>query len=382
MATKNNTNNTMNTVANNIVCPVCGSQLEVTVSHTCNAEPHVIATRNSDDVTYIPKTKAQLTIEKMQSAGIDTTNFFAINLGGGNSAVGRKDDSGVSIVAEDDPIFMMIQQDGTVANGNLFRRWILRQLAGMEYIGKQPAGVTKSLRWKGYEYSIGMMTEEFRVQARLWEQGDTENFNDRNVWFNRDTAVAVAQDYLQQLKAHIDDLAVKHCKGVEYKRIHRIDIFVADLDALVYSPLRRNIRKIANTRSPKALYEAFRDFRKLSFKTSGRYYRDVVFTCAWENKQCKAFVDAYKGVGGHAAAKNLILFHNCLVTDEYGVKHTNRHDSMECLTAYRDMYAKRGEGYKMLGFWKALVESNGIDFNKKLAEWRKAKRERMAAKRA
>lgn len=316
-----------------------------------------------------------------QDAPQDNGNAQAQN-NNGNSAVGRKDESGVNIVPEDDPIFMMIQQDGTVANGNLFRRWILRQLAGMEYIGKQPAGVTTSLRWKGYEYSIKMMTEEYRVQARLWGQGDTENFNDRNVWFNRETAVAVAQDYLQQLKAHIDDLAVKHCKGVEYKRIHRIDIFVDDLDALVYNPLRRNIRKIANTRSPKALYEAFRDFRKLSFKTSGRYYRDVVFTCAWDTKQCKAFVDAYKGVGGHAAAKNMILFHNCLVTDEYGVKHTNRHDSMECLTAYRDMYAKRGEGYKMLGFWKALVESNGIDFNKKLAEWRKAKRKRMVAKRA
>ena len=80
-------------------------------------------------------------------------------------------------------------------------------------------------------------------------------------------------------------------------------------------------------------------------------------------------MDAYKGTGAFFTMQNLIRFHNCTAIDDRG-KRLNKFQSLAFLSAKAEEY-RDGDGWRLLAMLKKMLDDNGIDIQKKMAEWRK-----------
>ena len=181
-------------------------------------------------------------IEALSRAGVDVSNLFAMQGSGGGEYVVSNKDGKLSILADDDPIFCAILSQGTVPNRRLFRRWVMAQMFHMlsyrDYLCKEPVGVTEMIRRLGYEYQWKMLLSELRAQMKM-EPRDLASFSERNRWFNVRVVEAIAQEYVEHLTRYVDELPVKKCKGIPYKRVGGENIFEQDLYNKLYGPPHR-----------------------------------------------------------------------------------------------------------------------------------------------
>ena len=233
---------------------------------------------------------------------------------------------------------------------------MFHMLSYKDYGAWSPVGVTEMIHRLGYEYQWKMLLGELRAQMKM-ERNDPENFADRNRWFNVKVATAMAEDYIEHLKAHVDGLPVKKCKGIPYKRLGSHNIFVQDLHSKLYSPLRLATYHIGAAKNATQLYNAVKKFNDKRFKMKHA------------TPQSKAWIDAYKGVGAFYAMQNLIRFHNCTAIDDSG-RRLDKYQSLAFLSAKAEEY-KNGNGWRLLAVLKKMLDDNGIDIKKKMAQWRR-----------
>ena len=339
----------------NVTCPACGTQLAVTGNG-------VVAAVENQAPAKRPKT-AQERIEALSRAGVDVSNLFAMQGSGGGEYVVSNKDGKLSILADDDPIFCAILSQGTVPNRRLFRRWVMAQMFHMlsyrDYLCKEPVGVTEMIRRLGYEYQWKMLLSELRAQMKM-EPRDLASFSERNRWFNVRVVEAIAQEYVEHLTRYVDELPVKKCKGIPYKRVGGENIFEQDLYNKLYGPLHRAAGRIRYAKNAAQLYNAIKAFDDLRVRLPH------------ETPQCKAWVDAYKGAGAFHTMQNLIRFHGCLAIDDKGMQ-LDKDRSLVFLSLQADRY-KNGGGWRMLAMLKKMLDDNGIDVAKKMKEWRNSKR--------
>lgn len=308
------------------------------------SEMQQVSNNSNEAAVTMPK-KAQERIDALKKAGVDTSNLFAV----GEGMVVRMVNGVPTQVEDDDPVYKAIMAAGTVPDRRLFRRWVLAQTFYM-----LRRDYTQQMHNKGYEYTWKMLEEEFRVQAKLYGH-DNENFTQRNRFFNRNVAVAMASDYMKQLHDYIDSLHTRKCKGVPYKRFRGRDVFVDDLYSKVYAPISRLIRKIENADSPFKLYVAVHNFNEVRVRLH------------WETRQSDAWVDAYKGAGAYYSMQNLIRFHGMTLRIKNGKVPFAGGTAIRVLN---DM-AQRKKGWELLGILKEALEYNHIDIDKKMASWQK-----------
>ena len=354
-----------------VLCPQCGTEFEI-----AKAEFTAVATvigRNSglgivypkvagqNKPTKQPKT-AQERIDALRNAGVDVGNLFAMHGANGGDYVASNRNGMLTILEDNDPIFNHIIEQGTVPNKRLFRRWVMAQMFHMmsytPYRSKEPEGVTYMIHRLGYEYQWKMLMDELHAQMKM-EGRDIANFSDRNRWFNADVVVKMANDYVSELKKHVETMKVRKCKGTPYKRIKSCNIFVSDLHKKIYNPLNMAIIRIGQAKSASQLYIAAKKFNDLRIKM------------AWDTAQSNAWVDAYKGSGAFFTMQNLIRFHNCIAIDDAG-KPLDKSQSLAFLSVKAEMY-KDGEGWRLLAVLKKMLSDNNIDIKRKMAEWRKRK---------
>lgn len=294
-------------------------------------------------------------MEKLNMAGINTSKYFTVDLDNGTKIHLIVDENGNCTQVKNDPIANQIIEDGYVRNTKLHRRFVMAQMFHMlnyvSYDGSS-SGYNECLkRMYGYDYTLKMMTEEVKVLSKL-EVRDTESFNERVHFFNKDVVVAVLEDYLDKLKKHIDALPNRNCKGVPYKRIKGVNVFNADLDKKIYAPVRMYIGSIKYARNYKQIYEALekfmRNYIKLSYKTP----------------KSKVWIDTFKGEGAYYTLKNLIMFHDCKVLVNYYFYTTE--ESMVVLNNRLNEY--HGEGWRMFAFMNKVIADNNFDFYEKMDE--------------
>lgn len=351
-----------------VSCSKCGAKSEtakgeftavITVVGKGLGLEAVVTEHSSSD--KLPKT-AQERIDALRSAGVDVGNLFAMRGANGGEYIASNKDGILSMLDDNDPIFNQIIEQGTVPNNRLFRRWVMAQMFQMmsytPYRSKEPEGVTYMIHRLGYEYQWKMLMDELYAQMKM-EGRDTVNFSDRNRWFNTGVVVAMAQDYVTQLKKRIDTMKVKKCKGVPYKRISNRNVFVSDLQTKIYNPLYLAIARIKQVKNAAQLYAATKKFND----------RRIKMAC--DTTQSNAWVDAYKGSGAFFTMQNLIRFHNCVAIDDAG-KRLDKFQSLAFLSVKAEMY-KNGEGWRLLAVLKKMLSDNNIDIKKKKAEWRKRK---------
>lgn len=341
----------MSTKTFTTVCPSCGNAIDVTLSeHTC-------ATAVKRGAT---KAKAEDRLEALRKAGVNVANFFAMRGADGEDMLVRLEGGKIQQVNDDDPIFARIEAKGTIPNSTLYRRWVMSQMFHMLRKTRWNDGnFHQNLKCKGYEYMWKMTEEEFKVQARL-EGRDKENFEARNLWFNRELAVSMCNQYLYDVKKYFDGLTTRKCKGVPYKTVHGTHIFVHDFDYKVLNPLRKAHYEIGRAKNATTLYLAFQKFNRARV------------SLAWQTPQYKDWQNAYKGVGAFYTMKSLILFHDCHFFDEAHRRlFNNQKGDLMCLNLKAKACARDGEGWRMLSALEKMIADNGIDIDKTISSWRK-----------
>lgn len=360
-----------------IVCPTCGTEFAIPEHETVGfgtiigrdsnlgtIHPIVVGqttttthTNTSSNNQTSKQMKAIEKLEALRAAGVNVDNLFSMAGISGQETIARLQDGQLTIVPEDDPIFAAIINGGTVPNRRLFRRWVMSQVFHMmNHKGLNGDGFVAALNAKGFQYQWKMMLEEFRVQSVL-AVSDPENFKERNRWFNSQRFIECAEDYIEQVRAFVKSLRIKHCKHMEYVRIRRRNVFVADLEAKVYRPLYDLIEEARYTDNPKKLYNIVSRFVKQMKMTHYEY--GITMSAS--------FKDAYKGAGAYFTMKNLILFHGA--TFKVGCVKTNQERSLVILEAKAKEY--QYEGWRLFGVMKKLIADNNIDIVKKMNEWKK-----------
>ncbi len=320
------------------------------------------------------KTKAQMRIEALKAAGVDVSNYFTM---GADMVV--KAENGAVVPIEDDAqtldaVGKQIVEGGYVSNWKLFRRWVMSQMFHMlRSMEVRRRSFNQELQWKGYEYQWSMLERELCAQMKMRKHGDYSNQVLREMWFNGKVAYGMAMDYIDKLKAYIennlvyrkqdmnkpvDERRYKHtCKGVAYVRLANEDIFVSDLQKKVYTPLFRMAYKMQSAPSINTLYNTLHEFNK----TRKHLH--------WDTKQASAFINAYKGSGSYYTMRNLIMFHgarfhvNGVAMSETQSLNRVNELAKDCINAH--------EEWRMLGILKELIKDSGISIQGKIDEWKK-----------
>lgn len=105
-----------------------------------------------------------------------------------------------------DAVGKKIVEGGYVNNWKLFRRWVTAQIFGMlRDMKSDKMSFNELLQRKGYEYQWRMLENEFYAQAKMQEHGDTENLSKRGIFFNECTFSGMVDDYIEKLKAYVND---------------------------------------------------------------------------------------------------------------------------------------------------------------------------------
>lgn len=297
-------------------------------------------------------------METLNNAGINTGRFFNVTLPEGlkpgSSIKVIISENGEPIVFEDekvnnDPIFNQIIEDGYVRNTKLHRRFVTTQMFRM--LNSEEGYDAYLRKYYGYMYQFDMMLEEIRVISKL-EDRDQESYKERSHFFTKKVVITTCEDYLAKLTKHVDGLQIHKCKGVPYKKVKGINIFVDDLNKKLYQPVRNQIWRIEHTKNYKELYIELKKFM-------GKMVR-----LPYETKKCKAWIDAYKGAGAYYTLKNLVMFHNCKISDCYGWYY--KMDAVKYIQRYLDKYQE--EGWRYMAMLKEVIEKNQFDFRARMKE--------------
>ena len=359
-----------------VVCPKCGAEMKIqeheslTIGISIGKDSGLgtvelpLASNEQSNSNNKAEMKASKKIEAMKAAGINVNNLFSVTNSEGVERIARLECGTMVFLSDNDPVLASIFSDGDVPNHRLFRRWIMSQVFHMltkkDWNTGKEIGFIKALQQKGYRYSWKMLVDELKVQAKL-QQSDYENFIQRNRWFNKSVVMEMADDYTAQLEKVIQEAltSCKHCKGVPYITLGGRNIFVEDLHKKVYNKLRNVRVDIKLSNSAFKLYEATLEFYNFIKDTYSPY----------EMPMSQAFKDAYKGAGGYFTMRNLIMFHDCVMSDTFGCT-LSKSDSLDKLEKMAEQY-KDSKGWCMFGAMKELIAKNNINIYEKMAEWRK-----------
>jgi len=345
-----------------VVCPECGAEFDILAQHEHTVQnATVIGADSGMGTIYLPVSKRG---DALKAAGIDISKYFSIQLPNGGSQWMRMGGDGVPVaVAADDPVLKAIASQGTVPNRSLFRRWIMSQ---MFHALQSSEGITGWMAVRGYDYQWRMFIEELRVQAKLYGR-DMENFRARNRWFNKQVAVAMAGHFVEEVMKACKDRPQHKCKGTPYIKFDYKDVFVDDIRKKIIEPISSRIHAIRYADSPQKLYEAVK-----KFWYEGR--------CKGSNAydQCPEWKDAFKGAGAYFTMQNLLRFHGALypLAADFGRERCSDLEKLEKLAGHY----KDGEGFRLIGVMKLMLRECGIDIDKKMQEWSKAKAAKQASK--
>jgi hypothetical protein len=290
-------------------------------------------------------------MSKLNNAGVDTSKNFTIDLENGGKVHIIIDEHGNPVKVED-PIAREIITDGYVRNTKLHRRFVMAQmfhaLNYKSYDGRKE-GYNEYIKRFGIKYEFDMMLEEIRVLGKL-EIRDTATFIERSHFFTKDVIAQTMTDYVSALKEYVEKLPNKNCKGVPYKRIKGMNVFVADLQKKVYAPLERDINRLKYASNYNEMYRIVRSFMS-----------DMIHL-PYDTPKSKAWIDAYKGEGAFYTLKNLVMFHNCgIIVDGKAV-----FGAAAVSVLNKRLREYKGEGWRMFALMKKVIKDNNFDFHKRM----------------
>lgn len=374
-----------------VVCPRCGAEIAI------SEQEHVTIglTIGSDSglgVIELPlannNKKAVDRIKQLEDAGIDVSSLFAMT----------KPDGGQVIAIRLDSVVTEIKGGGDVRSSHLFKQHVLAQMFKMlltrnfdrklrEYVTKKcsdgtydMSSYTERMKTFGYDYTWRVLVEELGRQESMFKHGDTKCFREDNRWYNKELAVAMIDDYFDQLKSllysHKTHLYKKTGETyICYSGAEKILKGKKDSDygylylsefAQVFRAIKMYREAIQKAMTPRALYNAVKAFVMVMptlYSRSSKLEDRKQFT----PHQCKEWQDAYKGYGAFFSMQNLIRFHRCVFFENR--KRMTKEASLKKL----DSMAAKEAGWYLLGMLKKLIVDNNINIEAKQKEWKEKK---------
>lgn len=340
----------------NVTCPNCGAELTIK-----NGKPAVKVNRADSG-----QPSGDLTVE-------------------GVMAMLKGNPDAMAVFAE---VSYRIKESGYLDVKGIVRRWIPSQCLHMI---NSRLGFHGSLVARKYDYCWTVLLNDLKKQAKFYKEKDTEGLNDRNRWYNKNVAVAMAEHFIYKLDKTVKEMKYYHhgkkvyvkirCKWLNQgKGVHINEM------AKLFDPLEEASKKIQNTTVPSTLYEAASEFYAL--------VRQIKWT---PDTMCVQFTNAYKAAGAYYTMKDLIMFENCLmkVNDSVGtgsvayIRNSHRYfvdkeKSLKLLEDKAEGIAKAGSenaGYEMLGLLKDFLEYNHFDYDKTFQDWADQSAARRATRR-
>ena len=292
-------------------------------------------------------------MNKLNESGVNVGKYFTVNLENGTSIHLIIDEHG-NPVKVDDTIANNIIEDGYVRNTKLHRRFVMAQMfQGLNYVSwdKKRTGYNAWLKNFGINYEFEMMLEEIRVLSKL-EERDRDTFIERSHFFTKDVIAKTMEDYVVELKNHIDKLPTKKCKGVPYKRIKGNNIFVVDIEKKVYAQFSIDICRVKYASNYNELYKIVKNFMS------------KMMVLPYGTPKSRAWIDAYKGEGAFYTLKNLVMFHGCGVE----VNGHMVYGAVAVTVLNKRLNEYHGEGWRMFALMKKVIADNKFDFKKRMEE--------------
>lgn len=319
-------------------------------------------------IKKVNKMTVEERIEALKQAGVDVSHLFSMKGAAGGEMLASNANGKLTIVQDDDPIYGYIKSQGDIPNRQLFRRWVMSQMfhilaQGIENKNRRACRPTKNttevIRGFGYEYQWKMTINELYAQMKMFKNGDMVNFNDRNLWFNKEVVLDMIDDYIVQLSKKLEKANRKNCKGVPYIKVGGQNVFVEDVPRKIFRPLNTAKFQVLYSSDPETLYYNIVKFNNTRLKVVKKIK---------EMKQAEAWLNAYKGSGAYFTMQNMIRFHGCVFMSEKGTK-LSKSNSLQRLTSLSKKYYD--EGWRMIGVLKQMLLDNNIDIEKKMSEWKK-----------
>lgn len=290
--------------------------------------------------------------------------------------------SGVSVSAVQAVLNIIgkIEDDGYLDVNGIVRRWIPSQCLHMLY---SEDGFHASLQYRGYEYCWKVLVDDLKKQSVLYVEKDMEAYADRNRWYNKELAKAMAKDYIEQLRYHVEkELSVHSHNGRPYKKIkcgwmnNGKGVHIDEM-SVFFNKMQLACNAIGATKAPGTLYDTVARFNNLRMRI-GFQTKNI----------CPAFFNAYKAAGAYYTMKDLIMFENCLMKVDkdgsvdrplyfdYGRSKRDfveMEESLAALERKTSEVVKTGvlaNGYMMLGLLKDFLAYNNFDMDATTQKWK------------
>ena len=345
-----------------VICPHCGGEISIpeqssfasgmTIAKDSDLGTVVLPPADGNETASKRVTRQLERLLELQSKGVDISKFVALKglTGEGIEVKCENEAPQVVIDGDLDELEKGIIEDGYVKNTRLYRRFLLSQMCHMLDDG---FNFVSELRKRGYSYEWKVIKEELNTLVHL-ERKDEECFNERKIFFTKQVVARSLLCYLANLHEYLENKSKKHPRrfeGKAYVKWHKENIFVDDLGAKVYKPISKAVTKVKRARTYREILSCVETIDTKRLPKS--------------MKMSPAFIDAYKGAGAYYAMKNLIMFHGCRVHLSDDV--LDMYASMEYVQIKAKEHAD-GEGWKLFGIMRKLIEDNEFNFNERMKE--------------
>ena len=282
-------------------------------------------------------------INQMNAAGINTHNFFDVNVTGipvgsnvqilvDGKPYNVNENKGVekrttvcldefNEIETPDEVVSEIEEKGWINNAKLFRRWIMALTMKMMF--QKTYNYEKSCYEYGYDaylrnrygymYQFDMLVNELHTLATL-EKKDYEAFCERINFFNKGVVIDTCEHYFRKLSENIRKQPKRmHCRKpyVVVYRPYKEYVYQEDLYKEIYNPLYDLLWKIRRSSNYSDIETYFKEFRKIMPKLP------------WGTPKCSVWKDAFKGAGGYYSLKNGIMFHNFDLINALNIEETD-----------------------------------------------------------
>lgn len=310
-------------------------------------------------------------MEQLKANGVDTSKYFQFTLDENTLSRGvalKLDGNNLTVQLADEVegLKREIQNNGTVACTQLYRRWICAQMLRIQrdIENHRLWDIETYMRRFKYNYMRDVIMDELDALIAIKRDGDMETYKERSSFFTTYVILRVYETWAKDLdkslanaKVHIQNRYSYYAsnKGKEeYVKIGARNFYVRDVKNTSYY-VGLGLESIRRDQSIENIRRCCKCMNELLNKYATG--KDQPFSVP------KEFMTAYKASGAYYTLKNLVLFHNAWLENYESGEILQGREAFEYLRTYLpDAYA--GDGYKIYALMKRCLKDNDIKLNR------------------
>lgn len=296
--------------------------------------------------------------------GIDTSKFFNVKIDKNaleKGVVLKLDGDSLTASLADDynKLREEIRNNGTVACTKLYRRWICAQMLRIQkgIAEGRYKNIEEYMRNFRFEYMRDVISDEIHAIQSIYKDKDLETYKERSTFFTIPTIIAIYATWTRDLKYKIEDAKIhiqnRNRFGAEKKEYIEIGNRNFYLDEAKQDVMELNrLQRVLMLNGTYASAErATKQMNQILEKYN--HGRERIYSVP------SHFMDAYKASGAYYTLKNLVLFHECYLTNYQTAEVFVGTEAFDYLKTYLDSMTY-GEGYRLYALMKKCLKDNNV----------------------